>query len=393
MRRILIVLSYVIFISYLNGASFQLPASMDSDAIELADLMEKFWSSKPAEYNKIEPLIYCKVIDTCCEGKQHEEISLAFSTFFDDRNDLLEIVGSCVNSTEQNGGNKWCQTYTQEIISLWDLHSNSQAAQFGQLMIKLDEKLGRFGGDVPEFCDDEEGFAFMCLSNKKLVQRCAYKRLQYLIKRFGYNSINGASLQLSTSIDSDAVELSNLVEKFWSSKPAEINKVQPFIYCKVLDTCCEEKQRQEAIPLFFTASFDIDDRNRFLETVGSCVNSTEQNGGDKWCQTYSQEMISPWNLRSNPQAVQFKQVMMKLLEKLENIDPNAPDICDDEEKYAFMCLTNKKLTQRCVHKMLKDLIKRLGYKSFEELVMKYKQALIDINQEWSTISIKNGETN
>ncbi|CAF0872286.1 unnamed protein product [Adineta steineri] len=205
--------------------------------------------------------------------------------------------------------------------------------------------------------------------------------------------INGASFQLPASTDSDAVELSNLVEKFWSSKPVEINKVDPVIYCKVVETCCEENQRQEAIPLFFSESFDTDDKNRFKEIVGSCVNSTVQKGGDKWCQTYSQEMISPWNLRSNSQVMQFRQVMMKLLEKRENIDNNTPDICDDEEKYAVMCLTNKKLTQRCVHKMLKDLIKRLGYKSYEELVMKYKQALIDINQEWSTISIKNGETN
>ncbi|CAF3875015.1 unnamed protein product [Adineta steineri] len=203
------------------------------------------------------------------------------------------------------------------------------------------------------------------------------------------SSINGASLQLSTSIDSDAVELSNLVEKFWSSKPAEINKVQPFIYCKVLDTCCEEKQRQEAIPLFFTASFDIDDRNRFQEIVGSCVNSTEQNGRDKWCQTYSQEMISPWDLRSNSKVIQFGQLLMKFDKKITIFDMGTTEVCDDEEKYAFMCQSNKKSIQKCVGKLLQNAIKRFDHKTYEELVMENKQALIDINEEWSAISTKN----
>ncbi|CAF0829027.1 unnamed protein product [Adineta steineri] len=203
--------------------------------------------------------------------------------------------------------------------------------------------------------------------------------------------INGASFQLPTTIDNDATEFADLLEKFWNSKPGEINKVQPFIYCKVLETCCEEKQREEAIPLFFPAFSG--DKNRFLEIVGSCINSTEQNGGDKWCRTYSQEIISPWDLQSNLQVEQFEQLLDKFDKKVNIFDVSTTELCDDEEKYAFMCQSNKKLIQRCIHKLLRNTIKRFGYKSYKKLVMENKQAIIDIYQEWSAVSIKNEETN
>ncbi|CAF1180142.1 unnamed protein product [Adineta steineri] len=205
--------------------------------------------------------------------------------------------------------------------------------------------------------------------------------------------INGASSRSRTSVKRDAIELADLYGKFWASKPAVFNKVEPFIYCRVLETCCEEKQRQEAIPLSFFTSFGTDDRDRFLEIVGSCVNSTEQNGGDKWCQTYSQEVISSEDLRSNAHATQFAQLAMPFLQKLSRFEAGASDSCDNEEKYAMMCLSNKKLTQRCVHKTLKDLIKQFGYKSYKKLLTENKQALIDISQQWFTRSIKDEETN
>ncbi|CAF3725268.1 unnamed protein product [Adineta steineri] len=205
----------------------------------------------------------------------------------------------------------------------------------------------------------------------------------------GECSVNGASVQLATSIDSDAIELADLMGKFWSSKPAEISKTEPFIYCKVLETCCKEENREEAVPLVFSGL--LDDKNRLLEIVGSCVNSTEQNGGNKWCDTYSQEIILPWDLRSNFQIEQFGQLLVKFDKKISIFEVGA-EVCDDEEKYAFMCQSNKKIVQRCFHKLLQNAIKQFGYKSYEELVMEDKQALIDINQEWSAVSVKNEKT-
>ncbi|CAF0728755.1 unnamed protein product [Adineta steineri] len=203
--------------------------------------------------------------------------------------------------------------------------------------------------------------------------------------------INGASFKSRTSIHRDAIEFANLAETFWASKPDEFNKIESFIHCKVLETCCEEKQRKEAIPLVISEL--PDDKNRFLEIVGSCINSTEQNGGDKWCRTYSQEIISPRVLWSNFQVRYFLQLMMEFLIKLGEIGAGREKVCDDEEMYAIRCLSNKKLIQRCVSKGLRDLMKRFDRKPYKNLVMETKQALSNINQKWSEISIKNGKTN
>ncbi|CAF4453641.1 unnamed protein product, partial [Adineta steineri] len=45
--------------------------------------------------------------------------------------------------------------------------------------------------------------------------------------------------------------------------------------------------------------------------------------------------------------------------------------------------------QQCVGQLLQNAIKRFDSKTYEELVMENKQALIDINEEWSAISTRN----
>ncbi|CAF0829059.1 unnamed protein product [Adineta steineri] len=205
--------------------------------------------------------------------------------------------------------------------------------------------------------------------------------------------ISGASFKSRTSSDSDAIELTDLWEKLWASKPAEYNEIEPFIYCKPIETCCEGKQRQKTILMSLFNTFDFNKINRFRKIIGSCVNSTEQNEVDKWCQTFSQETIELQDPEINYQVRQFEQLTMEFLEKLEKIDDDVADLCGNETTYAFMCLSDKKVIQRCFRKLLRNAIKRLGYKSYRKLIMEIKQALIDINQKWSEISIKNEETN
>jgi len=195
--------------------------------------------------------------------------------------------------------------------------------------------------------------------------------------------INGASIELPSLIDEDAVEMAGLMEKCWSLKPAALQQMKPLAYCKVIDKCCLDEHHVQATSRFFPFLKDRHTETRFNELIGTCINSTAHHKADQWCQTFRSEITERWEARANPDVKQFSMAIAKYRRELMQLFNAIDDVCNDEEIHAVICLSNKELMPTCAGKILRKLNDINGYEVYQKIIVQYKTMFIDVHQKLS----------
>jgi hypothetical protein len=193
--------------------------------------------------------------------------------------------------------------------------------------------------------------------------------------------VHGASRKTPASIDKDAIEMAQLVEKLWSFKPAIIKRAKPLVYCQVIDHCCEEEDRSKAISLMDLSM----DENDFKNVMERCMNTTTSNQENQLCLTVLNSIVPEWTTYMSSDVRNYTDTVDKYMYKLQF---NIPFACNSEEIHAFICSSNTKLVGSCARKTLEEIYD-YNYKNYGKTIKYIKQTLMDANQELSKIFIKN----
>jgi len=205
MHRGIVALFCIIFVVDVRGASLKTPASIDKDAIETARLVEQLWSFKPAILKRTKPLIYCQIIDQCCEDEDRlKGISLMNPLMSNNGVDSFEnVMERCMNTTTSNKENQQCPVTIKSIIPSWTIFRNLDVKKYMDIVKKYMNKLEKVFEDTTFVCNSEEIHAFTCLSNTKLVESCAGKILQELYDYDYKNYQNNIKYIKQTLIDAN----------------------------------------------------------------------------------------------------------------------------------------------------------------------------------------------
>jgi len=202
-------------------------------------------------------------------------------------------------------------------------------------------------------------------------------------------SINGVWLKPPASIDTDAIELTQLMEKFWSLKPIIFKRTRPWVYCQVIDKCCEDEDRSEAVSLI-SQYLDGTNRYRFIEVIITCMSSSTLNKADQLCSSIFESIIPARITYQNSDVKKYIRIIRKYKKELDNIFDQILSTCNSEEVHAFFCLSNKKLMETCVVKILQKLYDDDDDdKNDQDFIVNTKQLLIDLNQQLSEAFIEN----
>ncbi len=202
--------------------------------------------------------------------------------------------------------------------------------------------------------------------------------------------INGASLKHPVSIDENAIELTQLTEKFWSLKPDILKRTKPVVYCQIIDQCCDGEDRLEAVSLI-SQYIDGTDKYSLAEVLLTCMNSTTANKADQLCSSIIESIIPLRIMYQNSDVQKYINITSKYDKLLNNILDYILSTCNSEEIYALLCLSNEKLVEKCTGKILQKIYDD-HYESYEAVMVYTKQVLIDLNQQLSEAFIPNTNT-
>jgi len=200
---------------------------------------------------------------------------------------------------------------------------------------------------------------------------------------------HGAAHKTPTSIDKDATELAQLAEKIWSFKPAILKRLKPLAYCQVIDQCCENEQRSEAISLFDQVMSNIYP-DRLENLMEECVDTTTSNKEKQLCPGIIESIRPWWIIGRNPDAKKYRNIFMNYLMNITGFD-NIKGDCNSEEIHAFVCSSNTKLVKSCAGKILQEIYDN-DYKNYPKTIKSLKQLLINANQELSKEFIEKTKT-
>lgn len=179
MHRSVVALFCIIFVVDVYGASRKISTSIDKDVIEITRRAEKLWSLKPAIFKRAKPMVYCQIMDQCCDTQDRlQAVSLLLENIFGtDGNRFVNIVETCMNTTTFNKENQLCSATVKSIVSPWMISQNLDAAKYMGIMYKFMNIFKEFNY-ITFSCNSEEIHALFCLSSTKLVESCAGKMLQ-----------------------------------------------------------------------------------------------------------------------------------------------------------------------------------------------------------------------
>ena len=221
---------------------------------------------------------------------------------------------------------------------------------------------------------------------------CTFVALFAIICMVG---IEGASRKTPASINKDAIKLAQLAEKIWSLKPAILKQGRPLIYCEVMNKCCEEEDRSKAIS-FLDASNDLD-FDGFENVMKQCMNTTTSNKGNQLCTAVIESIVPPWIIYRNANMGTYMGTMNRYIDIIDKYVKNLDKsdewalVCNGEEMHALLCLSNTKLVESCVGKMLQQLFDS-DYKNYEKTIKDMKQILTKANQDLVTALVEDTST-
>lgn len=214
-----------------------------------------------------------------------------------------------------------------------------------------------------------------------------YRVLIVLLCIIFVNEINGVSLRQWISIDEDTIELTELIGKFWSLKPNTLKRTKPLIYCRMIDTCCDEEDRLEAISSmsdFIHGNGEI----YFAEIMLTCLNSTVSNHPDSLCSSVVDSILSLRMASKYSDVKKYLDITSKYDKDIKNLINSILSTCNNEEIHSFFCLSQKKLMETCMNKVLQRIYND-NHVTYEDIIINTKQILFNLNQQLSQIFIKN----
>ena len=200
--------------------------------------------------------------------------------------------------------------------------------------------------------------------------------------------INVASLKPSTSIDKHATELAELIIETWSYRPALLRRTKPEVFCPIIDECCEDEDRLEAISLFgrYSYGFSRYYLNKIMET---CMNTTSSIKGKQYCSSFQERIISQRIAYEDSVVKQYMDIIDFYEKDLLKMHYRISSSCNSQQIHALVCSSNPKLVEKCTEKMLHEIYDHHDYKNSQKIAMKIKQVLIELNQKLSEKFIKN----
>jgi hypothetical protein len=205
--------------------------------------------------------------------------------------------------------------------------------------------------------------------------------------------INGVWIKLVPSVNEDAIELAQLAEQFWSLKPAVFQRKGPLVLCQFIDECCSTENRFQAISFIVSSiANEYRNKNRYARVLNSCINSTAMEKANQSCPLLNQ-IISPSITQEDKfDIIQHRRVIVNYYTQLNNLTNHVYESCNNEEIHALLCLSNTKLIRSCVNKILQEIYDDNGYDGYQEFIIETKKILIDLNQQLSSLSMKNKNT-
>lgn len=202
--------------------------------------------------------------------------------------------------------------------------------------------------------------------------------------------INGASIEQPVSMNEDAIEIAELTEKLWSLKPAVLNNRRPLIYCQIIDKCCGDEDREEAISIM-SQFMDGTGKNRFVQIMDKCMHSTDSTETNQLCPAVVQSFIPSRIAYRRSTIEKYFDILSRYNRQLGDFYDHITSSCNSEELHALFCLSNKKLVERCTDKILQKIYDN-NYENYETITMNTKRVLTDINQQISKVFTKNANT-
>lgn len=199
--------------------------------------------------------------------------------------------------------------------------------------------------------------------------------------------INGAWLKESGSTNEDAIELTELIVKLWSLKPDVMKRARPLVYCRIINECCDDEERSEAISLMGQVIHGTPEYH-FAEIMLTCINSTTANQANELCSSIVDSIISMRMASKYSNMKKYFDITNKYDKELNNLVNYILSTCNSEEIHAFFCLSNKKLMEICSGRVLQTIYDD-DYKNYQETITNTKQILINLNQQLSRAFIKN----
>ncbi|CAF1072818.1 unnamed protein product [Adineta steineri] len=199
-------------------------------------------------------------------------------------------------------------------------------------------------------------------------------------------SINGVSIKPVSSTDNDAIELAQLAEKIWSLKPAALQTKGPLVICQFIDKYCTNENRFQAISSMVSSIVnEYRSKHRYARVLNKCISKTVLEETKQSCPIL-QQLISPTITQQDKfNIIQYQRVLMSYFTELNILISHVQTSCNDEEIHGFLCSSNMTLITTCTNKILREIYNDNNY---EEVIIKTKQALTDLNQELLSLYIK-----
>jgi hypothetical protein len=150
-----------------------------------------------------------------------------------------------------------------------------------------------------------------------------------------------------------------------------------------MDKCCEDKDRVEAVSLIgqYTIRTDGD---RFVQIMQTCMNLSTSNKADHVCSSIVKSIVPTEIVFKDSNARKYFNIIDHHGTVLNDFIDRMHLACNSEELHAFICLSNKKLMQKCINKVLQKIYND-DYKNYQKIIENTKQVMIAANQQISKI--------
>ena len=190
--------------------------------------------------------------------------------------------------------------------------------------------------------------------------------------------INGASIESPTSIDENAIELTQLIVKALSKMPDILRKTEPFAYCQVIDKCCGDEDRSKVMSLL-EDRHGRNNRFRFHEIMKTCMKTNTSPKTEQFCSSFEQSIILTHTVSEDPEVEQYGIKISKHSNELRSMLHHIISTCNGEQIHAVFCTSNNKLLETCFGSILQEIYDENGDEFYQQDYTAIKQALIDLD--------------
>ncbi len=193
--------------------------------------------------------------------------------------------------------------------------------------------------------------------------------------------INSAWVEQPVSINQDAVELARLAQQFWSLTPAIMKRAEPLVYCQIIDHCCSDEDRTEAVSIIGRSIFGTD-KGRFEQIMEKCMNSTSSNKGNQLCSSIVQSIIPSHIFDTHPDMEKYFNIIDQHNNAINTVFSPMISVCKSEEIHSVVCSSKMTLVESCMSKALRNVFDDNFY-DYQQNVLDAKETFTAMNQQLS----------